>query len=139
MDRSDDDLPLERRARAAYAVLGLGAFGLALASLKVNGVTLPGSLVLGVLPYVLAAFASWCARHSWDATSWLYGTWVFLVGTTLLFQLLLTGLAPAGVLFPASGIIGAPWILLPAIAQFAVVGFAAAVAFVLHRRELRGL
>ena len=129
--------PLARRERSAYAVLGLGVLGLVVTTLGYVGPFSGGDvlspLAFGVPPYALAALATWRASDSWDATSWLYGTWIFLVGASLPFQLRFS------VIVPEYGMFGGIWLFLLPLAQLAVVAFAAAVAFVLHRRELRGL
>ena len=134
------DLPrLERRERAAYSVLALGVLGLALASVSyyelsslLRGTDVLTPLGFGLPPYALAAHASWRARASWDATSWLFESWVFLVGATLWAQF------HVAVLSPEYGLFGDFWVFLLPVAQTAVVLFSAGVALVLHRRELRG-
>ena len=129
---SVEDLdPLDRRRRAAYSVLGLGLLGEALLLVTRYGVTAGtfDALPWFLAPLALAAGATWLARRSWDAVSWLFGTWVCMTGVTLAF------LFYHGVLHPDYGMFNELLFVLPALAQVAVVGAAALVALVLHLRD----
>lgn len=126
--------PLDRRRRAAYSVLGLGLLGTLLVLMTRYGVSDVGVVldlsVWMIPPLLLAAGVNRLAQRSWDAVSWLLGTWALMVGVTFVF------LFYHVVLHPDYDMFNAMVFIVPALAQFAVVGTAALVAFVLHRREL---
>lgn len=141
----DDPLPisqdhLERRERASYTVLLAGVAAMAgFLALDFGVLSFvqddDASLLLAVaaVPYAVAALATWLCRRSWEATSWLFGTWVFMTGAAVLFLLRYT------VLETRSGFLSELIYLGPPLGQAPVVLFAAAVAFVLHRRDAQPL
>lgn len=77
-------------------------------------------LLWGGAPLVLAGLTTWLARHSWEGTSWLFGSWACLLIVSI----------PAHGSGDTGGIISFPaWFILAILQGFWVAG-SAAVAFV---------